>query len=127
MAEQSENNTQLSSRSRQLCLQDDVLKSKHPQLREKLNFRSIFPHLNSHGLLPHSLDLTRLVDDKTTQQERIDAIITHVPECGKDDYLDKFIECLRDSEADAGDAHSELAETLQTAYTKLTDPDYTSK
>ena len=27
--------------------------------------------------------------------------------------MDKFIQCLRDSSGDAGDAHSELADVLQ--------------
>ena len=110
-------------RSGQLRVQDHVLESKHPQLREKLNFGAIFPHLNQHGLLPPSLDRRKLIDEKITAQERIDAIIAHVPKCGKEDYLPRFIDCLRESEAGTGTAHRELAETLHSAYVKMRDSD----
>ena len=36
--------------------------------------------------------------------------------CGHDDYLVKFIWCLRSSAADAGDAHNELADLLESEY-----------
>ena len=116
MAKQ-QSQSKLQTRSRSLCVQDAVLQSKHPDLREKLNFRSIFPYLNSHGLLPASYDQTKLVDEKATVEQQIDDIITHLPKCGKDDYLRKFIECLRKSEEGTGSAHSELAESLEDAYT----------
>ena len=106
-------------------VQDAVLQSKHLDLREKLNFRSIFPYLNSHGLLPESYDQTRLVDEKATVQQQIDDIITHLPKCGKEDYLMEFIKCLRESEEGTGSAHLELAQSLDDAYTtKLKEPEY---
>lgn len=105
-------------------VQDAVLQSKHLELREKLNFRSIFPYLNSHGLLPDSYDQTKLVDEKATVQQQIDDIITHLPKCGKEDYLKEFIECLRESEEGTGSAHLELAHSLEDAYTaKMEGPD----
>ena len=39
-----------------------------------------------------------------------------MPDCGKPDYLDEFINCLKDSNYGTGDAHSELAETIEKAY-----------
>lgn len=113
-----ENNhcTSTGKRSHQLRVQDHVLESKHLQLREKLDFRAIFPHLNQHGLLPPSLDRRKLIDEKITVPERIDAIIAHLPKCGKEDYLSQFIDCLRESEAGTGTAHRELAESLYSAY-----------
>jgi hypothetical protein len=98
-------------------MQDAVLQSKHLDLREKLHFRSIFPYLNSHGLLPDSYDQTKLVDENATIQQQIDDIITHLPKCGKEDYLREFIECLRKSEEGTGSAHLELAKSLEDAYT----------
>ncbi len=98
-------------------VQDAILQSKHLDLREKLHFRSIFPYLNSHGLLPHSYDQTKLVDENATVQQQIDDIITHLPKCGKEDYLREFIECLRESEEGTGSAHLELAKSLEDAYT----------
>lgn len=105
------------SRSLRMHVQDAVLQSKHLELREKLNFRSIFPYLNSRGLLPDSYDQTKLVDEKATIQQKIDDIITHLPKCGKEDYLNEFIECLRESEEGTGSAHLELAQSLEDAYT----------
>ena len=99
--------------------QDNVLQSKHPQLREKLDFQAIFPHLNQRGLLPPSLDQRKLVDERITVRERIDMLITHMPKCGKEEYLSEFIDCLRESEYGTGTAHSELAETLDTAYVRM--------
>lgn len=113
-----------SIKSRSLYVQDAVLQSKHLDLREKLNFRSIFPYLNSHRLLPASYDQTKLLDGKATVQQQIDDIITHLPKCGKEDYLREFIECLRESEEGTGSAHLELAKSLEDAYTaKMKEPD----
>jgi hypothetical protein len=39
-----------------------------------------------------------------------------MPECGKTDFLDEFIVCLKVSNDGTGDAHSELAETIEKAY-----------
>ena len=38
-----------------------------------------------------------------------------MPSCGKPNFLDEFIVCLRETE-EAGDAHKELAETIEKAY-----------
>ena len=112
------------SRSLHTRVQDAVLHSKHLDLRQKLNFRSIFPYLNSHGLLPDSYDQTKLVQESATIQQQIDDIITHLPKCGKEDYLGEFIECLRESEEGTGSAHLELAKSLEEAYaTKMKEPD----
>ena len=105
------------SRSLHMRVQDAVLQSKHPDLREKLNFRSIFPYLNFHGLLPDSYDQTKLVVERTTVQQQINDIITYLPKCGKKDYLREFIECLRESEEGIGSAHLEVAKSLEDAYT----------
>lgn len=117
MAKQQSQKKSTRSRSLRMRVQDAVLQSKHPDLREKLNFRSIFPYLNSHRLLPDSYDQTKLVDEKTTIQQQIDDIITYLPKCGKKDYLREFIECLRESEEGTGSAHLELAKSLEDAYT----------
>ena len=106
--------TQVASRPRQL--QDDVLLSKHPQLREKLNFRAIYPYLNQHGLLPAFCDHLKLVDGRATEHERIDAILAFLTKCDKDEYLQDFIDCLKRSKDGTGEGHLELAESLEAAY-----------
>ena len=67
------------------------------------------------------LDL--ITDMKTSQKyiisicipslHQIDRLLVWLPRCGKPDYIHKFIQCLRESSDDAGDAHSELADVLQ--------------
>ena len=44
---------------------------------------------------------------------QIDRLLVWLPRCGQPDYIHKFIQCLRESSDDAGDAHSELADVLQ--------------
>ena len=57
-----------------------------------------------------------LVGELGTSQRKIDKVLAHMPDCGKPDYLDEFINCLKDSNYGTGDAHSELAETIEKAY-----------
>ena len=40
-----------------------------------------------------------------------------MPDCGKPNFLDEFIVCLKVSNDGTGDAHRELAETIEKAYT----------
>ena len=47
---------------------------------------------------------------------KIDKIVyTVIPNCGHEDFLRRFIGSLRESAQDAGDAHTELAESLEQA------------
>ena len=57
-----------------------------------------------------------LVDELGTSQRKIDKVLAHMPDCGKPDFLDDFIICLKVSNDGTGDAHSELAETIEKAY-----------
>ena len=121
---------QSSSRSRQLHRQDYVLLSQHPELREKLNFRAIYPYLNQRRLLPDSFDQLKLVDGRATEQEQIDDIVVHLTKCDKDDYLKDFIDCLKMSESGTGGGHLELAQSLETVYNatvNMNDSDYDTR
>lgn len=104
-----------SRRPRHLCRQDRVLRSKHQELREKLNFTAIYSYLNECRLLPYC-DHSKLVDGMLTEQARIDAIIENLTRCNKDNYLMEFISCLKRSADGTGDGHSELVQSLQAAY-----------
>lgn len=93
------------------------MKAKHEELRHNLDFHCIFPHLNSHGLLPPSLDQVELVDDLGTSQRKIDKVIAYMPKCGKPDFLEQFVDCLKQTaESGTGEAHKELAESIENAY-----------
>ena len=39
-----------------------------------------------------------------------------MPDCGKPNFLDEFVVCLKVSNDGTGDAHRELAETIEKAY-----------
>ena len=93
-------------------IQTEVLLSKHQELREKLNFHSIYPYLNSHGLLD-SDDLSLLA---ASSWDQVDRVIEYVPKCGKLNFLDEFIVCLEKSKDGTGSAHEELIDSLQSAY-----------
>ena len=102
-------------RPRHLSRQDRVLRSKHQELREKLNFRAIYPYLNQHRLLTYC-DHSKLIDGTLTEQATIDAIVDNLTKCNKDNYLLDFIDCLKRSEHGTGEGHSELAQSLKAAY-----------
>ena len=107
----------VTSRSRHLRIQDKALWSKHQELREKLNFRAIYPYLNECGLLSAFCSQSKLVDGRVTEQERIDAILSeHLTKCDKDDYLKDFVDCLKKSNDGTGDGHLELAQSLEAAH-----------
>jgi hypothetical protein len=102
-------------RSRHLRRQDRVLRSKHQDLRDKLNFRAIYSHLNEFRLLPYC-DHSILLDGTLTEQARIDTIIDNLTKCNKDNYLLDFIVCLKRSAEGTGDGHLELVQSLEAAY-----------
>lgn len=119
--------TRVPTRSHHLCVQDDILRNNHLKLRQKLNFRAIYPYLNECRLLPPFFDQLKFVDGVTTEQERIDAVVVHLTTCKKQDYLQDFISCLKRSKDGTGDGHLELAQSLEAAYAIADESDYSSK
>lgn len=53
--------------------------------------------------------------EEQTNFAKIDRLISVLPNCGHKDFLPRFIRCLRESTREAGEAHSELAESLHNA------------
>ena len=51
-----------------------------------------------------------------TSQRKIDKVLIHMLECGKPNFLDEFIVCLKLSNDGTGGAHEELADSLEAAY-----------
>ncbi len=93
---------------------DTVLHRLHDECRCLLNFHSIYSLLNSHHLLSPSLDQSVLTSLTTTIEQKIDMVISWLPKCEMDDYLSPFVECLLESALQAGDAHRELADMINT-------------
>ena len=76
---------------------------------------AIFPYLMQESLISDRAG-KKYTDPKCFDYQKIDLLVTAVPMCGHDDYLVKFVWCLRSSAADAGDAHNELADLLESEY-----------
>ena len=55
-----------------------------------------------------------MVDLETTYS-KIDKLISTFPECGHNDFVLRFIYCLRESASEAGEVHEQLADILQEA------------
>lgn len=72
-------------------------------------------HVHVHHCMVFVLQV-ELVDELGSSQRKIDKVLAHMPDCGKPDFLDDFIVCLKVSNDGTGDAHSELAETIEKAY-----------
>ena len=51
-----------------------------------------------------------------SSQIKVDKVLIHMPECGKPNFLDEFIVCLKLSNDGTGGAHEELADSLEAAY-----------
>jgi hypothetical protein len=96
-------------------LQTAILISMRQEFIEKLNLHSIYPHLYSRGLLPRTLDREELVA-LSPKMAQVDRVISHVPKCGKVNFLDEFIICLEKSKEGTGGAHEELIDSLQAMY-----------
>lgn len=90
----------------------------HVELRD-INYKSIVPYLNKYGLIPSSeyTPLNNMLSkvDLETNYSKIDNLISILPSCGHDDFVLRFIHCLRESAPEAGEIHEELANTLQKA------------
>ena len=114
--------THVATRSRYLRRQDNILRSKHLELREKLNVRAIYPYLNQRGLLL-DCDQSKLNNGMLTEQERVDNILDNLTKCNKDNYLLDVIDCLKMSEYGTGEGHLELAQSLEVAYYSETETD----
>ena len=87
-------------------------------MRESLNVRAILSLLNENGLIPPEKYNELLnIPQTETNTDRIDRLVAIIPNCGHDDFLVRLIRCLRGSipEFEAGDAHEELAESLEVA------------
>lgn len=59
--------------------------------------------------------------DLQEEYKKLDLIVRSVPRCGKDDYLVKFIACLRKSSDEEGGmkSHVELADSMEAEYQSL--------
>ena len=86
----------------------------HNELRESLNFHTIYSLLNSYRLILPSEDHYVISNPKISTETKIDMVISWLPKAGNSDYLTPFISCLRESgKGDSGVAHTELADEME--------------
>ena len=81
---------------------------------------AIFPYLVQEELISDRV-VERYSDIKCLDYQKKDLIINSVPKCGFDNYLAKFIKCLRTSSIDDGGmrAHEELAKSMEEEFNDL--------
>ena len=88
-----------------------VILRLHPNLRKSLNFKEIWPYLNKRQLLD-SESQALFGDPAHNSQAKVDYLLTKLLEYNHEDFLTPFIESLKESEPEAGRAHSELIEDI---------------
>ena len=81
---------------------------------------AIFPYLWQEELISDRV-ADKCSDVKCFDYQKKDLIINSVPKCGCDDYLARFIKCLKSSTANEGgmEAHKELAKSMEDEFTEL--------
>ena len=88
-----------------------VILRLHPNLRKSLNFKEIWPYLNKRQLLD-SESQAFFVNPAHNIQAKVDYLLTKLLEYKHEDFLTPFIESLKESEPEAGTAHSELVDEI---------------
>ena len=96
-----------------------VFQAVHKDMRELLDFHTIYPLLNARHLLRPGLDQAILTNPTITNERRIDVLISWLPKCELSDYLTPFVESLMESSDQAGDAHKELASMMKLQLSRL--------
>lgn len=82
----------------------------HQQLRQYLDFHTIYPLLRTHYL---SENHVHLANPEITREQKIDMIISWLPKYNRSDYLTPFIDCLKES-AQTVPNHVELVDAMET-------------
>lgn len=83
-------------------------------IADNLDISEIFPHLNSHELLT-KYDCEILLNDSITDVKKVHHLIKVLPKKGEG-FLEKFQDCLYQSENGTGRGHHDIADALQTTY-----------
>ncbi len=86
-------------------------------IKYKLN-AAIFPYLVQESLISERVQ-EKCTDPKCFDYQRKDLLVSAIPQCDHDNYLNKFIGCLRNSVEEAGDAHRELADQLEEDFQEM--------
>lgn len=90
--------------------QEKILRKHHVELLRQLNFESLLPYLNQHGLLTID-EHEDLVNPLHTSATRINKLLIWLPRKGSR-FLYRFVECLQQS-AEECPPHKELRDLLQ--------------
>ena len=114
--------------SREKFISDAVWKNNKESIQRYLNIYPVFPLLVQANIVPR--DAQEAYVDITIKPDKRNLIIDSIPKCEQDDYLVRFIECLKNTYEEAGPAHEELVKLLERDYEAmkidptLTLPDY---
>jgi len=95
---------------REMC--KAVILRLHPSLRKRLNFKEIWPYLNKRQLLDSKSQAFLFDPANRNIQSKVDYLLEKLLDYKHGDFLTPFIESLKESEREAGIAHSELIEEI---------------
>ena len=98
----------------------DIVWNNHKQRTRKSINVAISPYLIQEGLMGGDRTNEKYTD-LLENYKKLDLIVRSVPKCGKDDYLVRFIACLRNSSEEDGGmgSHVELADSMEAEYRSL--------
>ena len=98
-----------------LSICNAILREHHQQFRKFLNVHAIGPLLNQHNLLS-AMDQSVLTDPRYTVENKVDTLLDVLCKCRQENYISLLVLCLRQSAEEAGEAHTELADSIEKHY-----------
>jgi len=87
-----------------------VLRNYHVKLKKKLNVTILRPYLNEYHLI--TADFHEELTLQATHAAKVDRLVAELPRSGTD-FLERFIQCLRESVEETGTYHGEIANALE--------------
>ena len=87
-----------------------VLQTCHFKLRSELNVPILLPYLNKYRLI--TADFHEQLTLQATHAAKVDKLVAELPRSGAD-FLEHFIQCLRESVEQTGTSHGELADAIE--------------
>ena len=98
----------------------DIVWKNHKQSMQYSLNTAIFPYLVQEELISDRV-VEKYSDLKCLDYQKKDLLISSIPNSGNDDYLARFIKCLRSSSTDDGGmrAHEELAKSMEEEFNEL--------
>ena len=93
-------------------------KNHEGTIRFKISVSAIFKHLVAEEIILLTDDAAERYVNAQSESEQKEILVDCVPKSRHDDYLNRFIRCLKESEKEAGKEHKDLADLLEREYSE---------